>query len=319
VHLHGVGATVPRALFAKWAEQYSLIEPAVTLTYAAEGSGAGVRGAEEGSADFGVSDSPLSDRDLASHQDVRHVPLAVEAIAIVYTLQAIPSSVRLQLTEDLLADVLLGRVTSWDDAAIAAVNPGVKLPHTPLRVVYRGDESGASSLLSEWLAQTSHRWSLPSTRSLSLPVGAPVQKDDGMVARLRATDGSLGYVSAVTAISEHLATFAVRNPAGRFVAPSLEGMRAAAATARLTPDLRAHATAASGELAYPLCGFTFALLPVDGANRLQRRAVARFLWWATHDGQRFAPQLGLGALPGELAVRDEDMLRSLRGTGEPAL
>jgi len=317
VTLHGVGATVPRALFAKWQEQYAMVEPTTRLTYDPQGSGAGVRGAEEHSADFGVSDSPLSDADAARFSDMRHLPLAVEAIAIVYALQGAPA--RLQVTEDVLSDMLTGTIAWWDDAALASVNPGVKLPHVQVHVVYRGDESGSSFLLSEWLSKTSKHWALPVSRSLTLPKGASAQRDDGMVARMHANDGALGYVSAVTAFEQHLLSFAVRNPAGRFVSPSLEGMRAAAATAQLGGDLRAHATAAPGELAYPVCSFTFVLLPADGPDGQRRRALARFLWWAAHDGQRFAPPLGFGALPGELAVRDEDVLRSLKAQGQPAL
>jgi len=318
VHLAGIGATVPRALFARWKEQYALVDPHVTLDYAPQGSGAGVRAVKERSADFGVSDAPLSDFDVASNPDVRHVPLAVEAIAIVYSLAA-PGSARLQVTEDTVAAIFTGDIRWWDDPAIVATNPGLKLPHTALRTAYRGDESGSSYLLSEWLSKTGSKWTVPVNRSLSLSVGTPVQKDDGMVAQVQGNDGTVGYVSAVTALEKHLSSFAVRNPNGHFVMPSLEGMRAAAATAHLGGDLRAHATAAPGDLAYPLCSFTFAMVRADGPEGPNRRALARFLWWATHDGQKFGPPLGFGALPGELAVRDEEMLRSLRAAGEPAL
>ena len=140
-----------------------------------------------------------------------------------------------------------------------------------------------------------------------------------MLARLRASDGSLGYVSAATAGAEHLPTFALRNAAGRFVLPTLEALRAAAAAAELGRDLRAHAVGAAGDLSYPVCSFTFVLVRADGSGVPGRRALARFLWWATHDGQSFAPLLGFGALPGELQVRDESVLRSLRAGGEPLL
>lgn len=312
VHVRGVGATAPKALLAKWIEQYSLVEPSTKLAYDAQGSGAGVKGAEDKTADFGVSDSALSNEEMAKVAGaVAHLPVAVEAIAIVYVLKGAPQG-RLQVTEDLLADLLNGTVLWWDDPAMASVNPGIKLPHTAVHVVYRGDDSGSSFVLSDWLSKTSARWARPASRSLSLPVGVAAQRDDGMVARLRATEGTLGYVSAVTALDEHLTSFAVRNPAGRFVSPSLEGMRAAAATAALGGDLRARATAAPGELAYPLCSFTFVLIQQQGPDVARRRAIARFLWWAIHDGQRFAPPLGFGALPGELMVRDEAVLRSLR-------
>jgi phosphate transport system substrate-binding protein len=318
VTVRGAGATVPRALMSKWFEQYAVVDPTTTLTYDAQGSGAGVRGVIERSSDFGVSDSPLSDAVAASDKDVLHVPLAVEAIAVVYAVQGAPA--RLQMTEDVLADMLLGHTGWWDDPAIAALNPGVKLPHIPVRIVYRADDSGSSFVLTDWLSRTTKKWSIAATRSLMLPgVGTPVQRDDGMISRLAASDGTLGYLSAVTAATLHLPTFAIRNAAGRFVAPTLEGMRAAAASARLGDDLRADATAAPGELAYPLCSFTFGLIRANGPDPARRRALARFLWWAVHDGQKFAPPLGFGALPGELATRDEDVLRSLRAAGEPAL
>jgi phosphate transport system substrate-binding protein len=277
-----------------------------------------VKAALDGTADFGASDAPLSDADATAHRDVWHLPVAVEAIAIVYSLAA-AGPARLQVSEDVLSDMLTGRVAWWDDPAIAALNPAVTLPHVAIRPVYRGDQSGSSYLLSEWLSRTSKHWSIPATRTLTLPGGTPAQKDDGMLARLRGSDGSLGYLSAVTALSEHVTSFAVRNPAGRFVLPSLEGMRAAASAADLGGDLRAHAVAAPGDLAYPVCSFTFVLVRADGSNAAARRALARFLWWATHDGQSFAPPLGFGALPGELQLRDEGVLHALRAGGEPAL
>jgi phosphate transport system substrate-binding protein len=318
VRLDGTGATVPRALFAKWADQYALVDPTTSVVYDAQGSGAGLRAAKDRTADFGVSDAPLSDSDAANYRDVLHVPVAVESIAVVYALQG-ATAPHLQVTEDVLADMLTGKIGFWDDPQLAALNAGAKLPHTPVRVVYRGDESGSSYVLSEWLSKTTKRWSLAPARSLTLPVGVAVQKDAGMVARLRANDGTLGYVSSVTALQQRLSTFGVRNPAGRFVSPTLDGMRAAAATAQLGTDLRAHPTAGSGDLAYPLCSFTFVLVRADGPDAARRGALARFLWWATHDGQKFAPPLGFGALPGELAVRDEEVLRSLRAAGETAL
>ncbi len=319
VTLHGTGATVSRTLFARWSEQYARVDPGTTVVYDAAGSGAGVKASLEGTADFGVSDSPLSDTDATAHKDVLHLPVAVEAIAIVYSLAA-AGSARLQVSEDVLADMLIGRVAWWDDPPLAALNPGVKLPHVAVRPVYRGDQSGSSLLLSDWLLKTSKRWTLPATRSLTLPGAATAaQKDDGMLARLRGNDGSVGYLSAVTALSEHVASFAVRNPAGHFVMPTLEGMRAAASTADLGGDLRAHAIAAPGDLAYPICSFTFVLVRSTGSNVAGRQALARFLWWATHDGQSFAPPLGFGALPGELQVRDEGVLHSLRVGDDPAL
>jgi phosphate transport system substrate-binding protein len=319
VTVHGAGATVPKALFAKWEAQYRLVDPTTTLLYDAQGSGAGVHAVKERAGDFGVSDSPLSDSDAKNYSDVLHLPLAVEAIALVYALQGAPAG-HLKVTEDLMADILKGSVTWWDDPALVALNAGAKLPHTSIKVVYRGDESGSSFVLTEWLSKTSKRWGgAAPTRTLTLGTGVAAQKDDGMLARLRANDGSVGYVSAVTAFAEHLPTFAIRNPAGRFVSPTLDGMRAAAATAQLGFDLRGHATAAPGDLAYPLCSFTFGMVRVDGPEPARRRALARFLWWATHDGQKFAPPLGFGALPGELVARDEDALRQLRAGGDPAL
>lgn len=319
IALHGIGASVSKALFARWAEQYALVDPSTTLVYEAAGSGAGVKAALESTADFGVSDSPLSDADVAAHGDVLHLPVAVEAIALVYTLAGMTPT-RLQVTEDLFADMLSGRVGWWDNPAVAALNAGAKLPHVPVRPAYRADQSGSSYLLSEWLGKTSRNWHDPPTRSLTLHVGTAVQKEDGMLARLSGTDGSVGYVSAVTAYAQHLQTLAVRNAAGRFVTPSLEGLRAAASTAYLGGDLRADAVGAPGDLAYPICSFTFVLLNSrGGGNVAARRALAHFFWWATHDGQAFAPPLGFAALPGELQVRGEGVLHALRAGDAPAL
>lgn len=317
VSLRGTGATASRALFARWGQEYALVDPQTTLVYEATGSGAGMAAATDATADFGTSDSPLSDADASAHPEILHLPVAVEAIAVVYAVSGAPQ--HLQVTEDVLSDLLTGAIAWWDDPALAALNARTKLPHVPVRPIYRGDPSGSSYLLSEWLKKASRRWPFAPTRALTLPVGVAAQRDDGVLARLRATDGSIGYLSAATATSEHLATLALRNTSGAFVTPTLEALRAAASAANLGGDLRAHAIASPGDLAYPICSFTFVLVRAEGPGLPARRALARFLWWATHDGQELAPLLGFGALPGELQVRDEGVLRSLRSGGERLL
>ena len=317
VTLNGTGATVPKALFASWKREYARVDPDVTLDYAALGSGAGVRAIKSKETSFGVSDVPLSDSDAETFTGIVHVPLAVEAIAVVYHLGGAPTG--LQMTEDVLADALLGRVSYWDEPRLAALNPQARLPHVPIRVVYRADESGSSQLLTEWLSKASQRWTLGAARTLNLPVGTPAPKDDGVITQLLAQDGTVGYLSAVTAAERQFPVFALRNRSGRFVTPSLEGMRAAAAVASFGDALRTDATNSPGDLAYPVCSFTFALVQRDGQDGPPRRALARFLWWATHDGQKFAPPLGFGALPGELEVRVEGALRTLQAGAEPAL
>jgi phosphate transport system substrate-binding protein len=321
VTLQGSGATVPKALFASWQREYARVDPDVGIDYSAVGSGAGVRAIKAQQTSFGISDVPLSDSDAATYPDIVHVPLAVEAIAVVYKLGGVSSG--LQVTEDVVADMLVGSVRWWDDPKLVSLNPQAKLPHVGVHPVFRGDESGSSFLLTQWLSRASHRWTLGNaTRSLTLPVGTPAQKDEGMIAQLLAQDGTVGYLSAVTAADHQLAVFALRNQAGRFVTPSLEGMRAAASVAQLAQSgdpLRADATNCPGDLAYPVCSFTFALVQRTGADGATRRALARFLWWATHDGQKFAPPLGFGALPGEFDVRVEGALKTLRVGNEPAL
>src|ERR1035441_7911824 len=182
VVLHGVGATVAKPLFAKWAEQYALVDPSTTVVYDAAGSGAGVKAAigSGSTADFGVSDSPLSDTDSAEHRDVVHLPAAVEAIALVYSLAGLGPT-RLQATPDVVADMLAGGILWWEDRLVAADNPGVKLPHVAVRPAYRGDQSGSSYLLSEWLSKTSKKWHDPPTRSLVLPAGLAGMQEDGIV------------------------------------------------------------------------------------------------------------------------------------------
>ncbi len=318
VTLKGAGATVPKALFAKWQREYSRVDPDVTVEYAALGSGAGVKAIESMQTTFGVSDVPLSDPDAAAHPDIVHVPLAVEAIAVVYKLSGAPNG--LQVSEDVLADMVQGKMRFWDDDRLASLNPQAKLPHLAVRAVYRGDDSGSSFLFSDWMARAARKWTLGGpTRSLSFPGGISAQKDDGVIQQVQAQDGSFGYLSAVTAAEHQLSVFALRNQAGRFVTPSLEGMRAAAAVAQFGDALRTVATFSPGDLAYPICSFTFALVQRTGSDGPTRRALARFLWWATHDGQKFAPPLGFGALPGELDVRVEGSLRTLRVGNEPAL
>jgi len=319
--LVGAGATLPYPLYSKWAAEYARVEPTVRVNYQSLGSGAGVRQVSDGVVDFGATDEPMTDEQirLASKKLV-HVPTTVGAVVFAFNL---PGERDLALTAEVAAAVFLGDVQRWDDERIRSLNPGRNLPAEPIIVVHRADGSGTSAALTTYLAKHDATWQakVGAATSPHFPVGVGAKGNEGVTAFIKSTPLALGYVELVYARQAGLAMAQVRNPAGKMVAPSLDALDRAARSARppRDDDARVVLLDAEDEGAYPIAAVSFVVVPRDTADRAKGEALAKFLWWAVHDGQSFAGSLDYARLPPALVGRAERALGELRGEGRPLL
>ncbi len=319
--LVGAGATLPYPLYSKWASEYVRVEPTVRINYQSIGSGAGVRQVSDGVVDFGATDEPMTDDQVArAATRLVHVPTTIGAVVFAFNL---PGERELALTAEVAAGVFLGTVRRWDDERIRALNPGRSLPAEPIIVVHRADGSGTSAALTTYLAKHDATWQakVGAATSPRFPVGIGAKGNEGVTALIKSTPLSLGYVELVYARQAGLAMAQVRNPAGKMIAPTVAALERAAKSARLPADDNARVVLldAEDEEAYPIAAVSFLVLPRDAVDRAKGEALAKFLWWAVHDGQSFASTLDYAQLPPALVGRAERALGELRSEGRPLL
>lgn len=302
--IHGAGATLPYPLYARWATEYAKRDPKVRINYQSVGSGAGVRQLEDGVVDFGATDEPIDEARAAG--PVLHVPTTVGAVAITYALA--PNDAPLRFPADVIADVWLGTITRWDDPRLRAANPDRELPHEAISVVHRADGSGTTAAFTGFLARTSTVWrdKVGASTTPRFPVGVAAKGNEGVAAYVKQTPFTIGYLEVAHARIAKLPVATVQNRTGAFVAPTVEAI-----------DHAMRGTDASA--AYPITALSYVVVPRDARDPARAAAVASFLWWAVHDGQRFARALDYAELPPELVKRAETSLRELRAGGQPLL
>lgn len=308
VDLTGAGATFPYPVYSRWFSDYA-VKTGVRINYQSIGSGGGIRQLVERTVDFGASEAPVADEELARAKGgpVVQLPLVAGAVAIVYHLPGIGSP--LQLTGDLLADILLGKVTRWDDPRIKALNAGTPLPAQPIAVVYRADPSGTTYVLSDYLARVSPAWQAGPgvAKELRWPVGLGAKGNEGVAGQVKQTPYTIGFVELAYARQNRLTLVALRNRAGRFVTPSVASVGAAIAgvEARLPggDDFRVSVVDAEAADAYPVCSFTWILLYQRQADAAKGRKLAEFIRWALVAGRADAEALDYAPLPDGVAQR----------------
>lgn len=312
--LDGAGATLPYPLYAKWSVDYSRQHPAVRINYQPLGSGAGIRQINDGVVDFGATDEPMAREQLdRAPRPLVQVPTTIGAVVLAYNLNGVET---VSLTPQLAADVFLGNIARWDDERLRAANPGVALPGEPITVVHRADGSGTSAALTTFLSRNSpaFRDRVGSGKVPRFPVGVGAKGNDGVAAFVRSTPHAVGYVEHAYARAAGLSVARVMNRSGRYVPPTLESMDRAA---RSASDLSI--VDAADELAYPVAALSLVVVPRSFDDRAKGEALARFLWWAVHEGQALAPAEGYAPLPPALVARAEKTLRELSAQGRPLL
>jgi phosphate transport system substrate-binding protein len=318
VALNGAGATFPFPLYSKWIAEYRHVAPDVRVNYQSIGSGGGVQQLIARTVDFGASDVPLREDELArAPSPLVQVPVAVGAVVVSYNLPGFSGALR--LTPALLASVFLGEVTRWNAPELSAINPGVALPDAPITLVHRADGSGTTALFTEFLSSASEafRTRVGAGKSVRFPAGLGGKGNEGVTGLLRATPGAVAYTERAYATQSALPSVALQNRSGAFVLPLLEGVRAAAESVPVTEAPHHSLVGAPDPRAYPLAAFTYLLLHRDASDAAKGEALARFAWWAVHGGQRFAEALDYAPLPKAVVEKVERALRTLRVSGQP--
>lgn len=324
VQINGAGATFPNIIYQDWMLTYNQTHPDVKLNYQSIGSGGGIRQFSDGTVDFGATDAPMGDSAIAAIQgNVLHIPTVMGAVVIIYNLQGVTQVVK--LTPDVLADIFLGKVTKWNDARLASLNPGVALPAADIIVVHRAEGSGTSFAFTDYLSKVSSEWQQKVGKgpSVNWPVGLGGRGSEGVSSTVSQTPGAIGYVELAYATSNKIQFATLKNSSGNWITPTLEAVTAAAAGAMKdmgpNTDFRVSITNSSGAQAYPISTFTWLLVHKSYSDTAKARALVQFVWWAEAEGQVKAPQLGYAPLPKDLHPWIEARLKSITAGGRPVL
>jgi phosphate transport system substrate-binding protein len=309
VDLVGVGGTFPLPIYAKWFAEYGTSNAGVQFHYLPRGSAEGISNVSNGRSDFGGSDVPMNDEELAkAPTKLLQLPSVVGAVVPIYNLPGIRQELR--FTCEVLAGIYLGTIRNWNDPAIASINPGVSLPHQRIEVFYCGDPSGMSYIWTEFLSKVSGQWKSQVGYGITVkwPTGEPSTHGGGNLARsVEETPNSIGYVELTFALEHHLQFGSIRNSAGNYTRANLKSLSAAAASKAKSirgEDFRVSLTNASGEASYPVASFTWFLVPKSGSVPAKGAALRSFLRWMLTDGQGFAEGLGYARLPEELSKKE---------------
>lgn len=319
--LTGAGATFPDPIYKKWFAEYAR-KTGVQINYQSIGSGGGIRQFTEGTVDFGASDGPMTDAQIAAVQgQVLHLPTVLGAVVVTYNLPALGSA-PLRFDGATLAGIFLGTITRWNDPRIAATNPGVRLPASDLIVVHRSDGSGTSYVWTDYLSKVSPEWKnkVGTGTAVNWPVGLGGKGNEGVTQQIKQTEGALGYVELIYAISNHLPYARVKNRAGTFVEPSLASVSAAAAGVPFGPDtdFRVSLTDSPAPEAYPIASFTWLLVNPDMKDPAKARTLKAFLEWMTSDeAQAMAEALHYAPLPKPVVALVRERIRTLKAAGQP--
>ena len=299
--LTGAGATFPNPIYTKWFDTYAKAT-GVRINYQSIGSGGGIRQFTEGTVDFGATDGPMNDEQIQAVQgNVVHIPTVIGAVVLTYNLPGVGSA-KLRLDAPTIADIFLGRLTKWNDQRIASLNPGVKLPEQDIIVVHRSDGSGTTYVFVDYLSKVSPAWKekVGTATSVNWPVGLGGKGNEGVTQQVKQTEGAIGYVELIYAMSNNLPYAIVKNASGNFVEPNLQTSTAAAAGVNLPPDtdFRVSITNSSGPNAYPITSFTWLLIRKEGQDPAKARTIWNFVRWMSEaEAQRLAADLHYAPLP----------------------
>ncbi len=305
--VNGAGATFPYPVYSKWFDEYHKLHPNIQINYQSVGSGAGIRQLLSGTVDLGASDQPMSDEQLAQARiKILHFPTVLGAVVPTYNVPGVTQE--LKFTSEALVGIFLGKITRWNDPAIASANPGVNLPANDIVVVHRSDGSGTTYIWTDYLSKVSEEWKnrVGKGTSVRWPVGLGGKGNEGVAGLVKQTPNSIGYVELIYAIQNKLSYGWVRNSAGSFVKADLASVSAAAAGAAksMPDDFRVSITNAPGKTAYPISSFTWLLIPGQVQDAKKREAIVGFLRWMLTEGQKHAEPLAYAQLPREVVEKE---------------
>jgi phosphate transport system substrate-binding protein len=320
VALTGAGATFPFPLYSKWISEYNRLYPNVRINYQSIGSGGGIRQIVAETVDFGATDTPVKEDEARTARGrLLHVPTAIGSVVVTYNLHGLTRPLR--LTPEILTAIFLGDITNWNAPAIAETNPDAQLPDTPILVIFRADGSGTTSVFTEYLAGVSpaFRQRVGAGRNVNWPAGLGAKGNEGVTGQVKSVPGAIGYTELAYATQNGLPRAELRNRSGRFVGPAHEAATAAAESVPMPESLHVSLASAASESAYPLAAYTYVLVYENAKDLVRGKALARFLWWAIHDGQRYTADLDYAPLPKNVIEQAEAALLTLRAGGRPLL
>jgi phosphate transport system substrate-binding protein len=305
--INGAGATFPYPIYSKWFDEYAKVDPSVRFNYQSIGSGGGQKQIMAQTVDFGASDGPMSDDNLAKAPGkILHIPTVAGADVVAYNLPGDPA---LKFDSETIAGVFLGSIKKWNDPKLTALNPGVKLPDQEIVMVHRSDGSGTTYIWTDYLSKVSPEWKqkVGTNTSVNWPTGLGGKGNEGVAGQIKQTPGALGYVELIYAIQNKMPYGDIKNAAGNFVKPTLESITAAMATANIPDDFRFSMTNAPGKESYPIAGATWLLVYEQQKDPVKGKKLVEFLKWALTDGEPMAKDLHYAPLPE--ALRDRALKR----------
>jgi len=308
--LNGAGASFPYPIYSKWFSEYHNQHSDVQINYQSVGSGAGIRQVQAGTVDFGATDGPMTDEQIAASKvRVLHVPTVLGAVVPAYNIPGVSGEVK--FPPDVLAGIFLGKITNWSDATLAKANPDIKFPNQNITVVHRSDGSGTSYIFTDYLSKISSDWSNTTGKGTSVkwPVGVGGKGNEGVAGMIRSLPGSLGYVELIYALQNKINYGSVKNKSGAFVKASLESTTAAAQGVKMPPDFRVSITDPPGKNAYPIASFTWLLIPTNPADKKKAQMLKDLVQWCLTTGEAMVTSLSYAPLPKEVADKALDTLK----------
>ncbi|HEX3469793.1 MAG TPA: phosphate ABC transporter substrate-binding protein PstS [Silvibacterium sp.] len=312
--LNGAGATFPYPIYSKWFSEYSAQHPDVQINYQSIGSGGGIRQVTAGTVDFGASDGPMTDQQLADSKiKLVHIPTVLGAVVPIYNLPGINTD--LKFSPDVLADIYLGKITNWNDPRIAKDNPGVNLPASKINVVHRSDGSGTTYIFTDYLSKVSPDWknSVGKSTAVPWPIGIGAKGNEGVAGMVRQLPGTIGYVELIFALQNKIQYGYIKNAAGSWVKASIDGVTEAAASVKTMPsDFRVSITNAPGKGAYPIASFTWLLIPTQPQDAAKGKVLKDFLGWMLDHGQSEVSALYYAPLPKSVADKVRGTVAQLK-------
>jgi phosphate transport system substrate-binding protein len=312
--INGAGATFPYPIYSKWFDEYARVDPSVRFNYQSIGSGGGQKQITAQTVDFGASDGPMSDENLAKTPGkLLHIPTVAGADVITYNL---PGDPKLKLDGETIANIYLGNITKWNDPKIAALNPGVDLPALPVVVVHRSDGSGTTFIFTDYLSSISPVWadSVGKGTSVKWPasIGVGAKGNEGVAGQVKQLSGAVGYVELIYAKQNKMPYADVKNAAGNFITPSLDSVTAALATAKIPDDFRFSMVNAPGDQAYPIAGTTWLLVYEKQKDAAKGKKLVEFLNWALIKGEGMAASLDYASLPESVQQRVLERIKTIK-------
>ncbi|MCB0407629.1 MAG: phosphate ABC transporter substrate-binding protein PstS [Bdellovibrionales bacterium] len=313
--INGAGASFPYPLYSKWFSEYTNVEKSVKINYQSIGSGGGIRQFLAGTTDFGASDAPMKDEELAKSQTpILHIPTTLGAVAVTYNIPGVKENI--QLTAEVVVDIFAGKIKKWDDEKILKLNPKVKFPKGQYIIVaHRSDGSGTTSVFTDYLANVSAEWGKKygKGKDIKWPTGLGGKGNEGVTGLIRNNPGAIGYVEMTYAMANNLQMALVKNKAGEFILPSTGAVSkaAAGALAKMPADYRVSITNSDGKGAYPISAFTYLLIHQKMDSK-KGKEIVKFLKWAMGPGQKLASPLHYSPLPDSLIAKVNKTIATIK-------